>query len=204
METAQLILSIVTPVLLLALGIPIARYTKRLDTQAALDEKLIERRLALFERLGPDLNDLYCLTQFVGHFRSIDPPSALKRKRRLDKTIHVNRPIFSTEVMLAYTRFIDAVFKTPDQAGENAKLLIEPDVLAVERGGEWPEEWDDYFADEPATPQHEVERAYTKLVDALARDFGGRPDRNRQAAGGRFMNHSVNSEQRPSPSKRSL
>jgi hypothetical protein len=172
-ETAQLVLSIVTPVLLLALGIPIARYTKRLDTRAALDVKLIERRLALFEEIGPDLNDLYCLTQFVGHFRTIDPPCALKRKRRLDKTVYVNRPIFSTEVMGAYKTFIDAVYVTPDRAGENAKLLIDREVLAEERGGEWPEEWNGYFADGRATPQQEVEDAYTRLVDALARDFGG-------------------------------
>ena len=173
METAQLILSILTPVLVLALGIPIARYTKRLDTQAALDEKLIERRLALFEQIGPDLNDLYVLTQFVGHFRSIDPPAALERKRRLDKTINVNRPIFSVEVMRAYRRFIDSVYRTPDRAGENAKLLVDRDTLAEERGGAWPEAWNDFF-ERPATPRSDVQAAYTALVDALARDFGGR------------------------------
>jgi hypothetical protein len=173
-ETAQLVLSIVTPLLLLALGIPIARYTKRLDTEAALDEKLIERRLALFDQIGPDLNDLYCLTQFVGHFRSVDPPSALKRKRRLDKTVNVNRPIFSTDVIQAYHTFIDTVYETPDHAGENAKLLIDRGALADERGGDWPEAWNGYFADPPATPQREVEAAYTALVDALARDFAGR------------------------------
>lgn len=176
METAQLVLSIVTPLLLLALGIPVARYTKRLDTQAALDEKLIERRLALFEQIGPDLNDLYCLTQFVGHFRSIDPPSALKRKRRLDKTVHVNRPIFSPDVIRAYKAFIDSVFRTPDRAGEDAKLLIDRLTLADERGDDWPDAWNGYFADPPAkpTPRADVKTAYIALVDALAKDFAGR------------------------------
>jgi hypothetical protein len=173
-EEAQLVLSILTPVLVLALGIPIARYMKRLDREAARDERLIERRLKLFDEIGPDLNDLYCLTQFVGRFRSVDPQGALELKRSLDETIHVNRPVFSNEVMLAYNRFMTTVFEMYTGPGQNAKLRIDRRTLARERGGDWPPEWDDFFVEPDKAPSRaDVKAAYTVLVDALAFDFGG-------------------------------
>ena len=112
MEIVRTILSILTPLLVLLVGIPIARRTKRLDTEAWVDQKIIERRLTLYDEVGPRLNDLYCLSAFKGHFRTIDPPQALNHKRSLDRVMHVNRPIFSRNLLDAYHAFMKTIFET--------------------------------------------------------------------------------------------
>jgi hypothetical protein len=171
-ETLQTVLSIITPILVLALGIPIARYTKRLDTQALVDQKIIERRLALFDEVGPKLNDLYCLSRFVGHFRSIEPAKAVEHKRALDRVIHVNRPIFSPEFRSAYNAFMDTTFEMYTGGAQDAKLRIDRVQLQRERGGEWPAEWNRHFSQQGGTDPREVVRAYENLVEAFASDLG--------------------------------
>lgn len=49
------------------------------------NQKLIERRIAVFDEMAPLLNDLFCFFRFVGDFRAITPPEAVSRKRSLDR-----------------------------------------------------------------------------------------------------------------------
>jgi hypothetical protein len=171
-EVVQTVLGILTPILVLVLGIPIARYTKRLDTQALVDQKIIERRLALYDDVGPKLNDLYCLSRFVGDFRTVDPPEAIAHKRDLDRVLHVNRPVFSPEMLHAYHAFMGTVFETYTGRGEDAKLRIDPMRLQRERGNAWLPEWDRHFSTRGATDGRVVIDAYEALVAAFAADLG--------------------------------
>jgi hypothetical protein len=177
-DVAQLCLSVLTPLLLLLVGVPVAQRTKRMETDAWVDQKIIERRLALYDEVGDKLNDLYCLSTFVGHFRSIEPPQAVAHKRFLDLRMHVNRPIFSPRVLEAYHRFIDVLFATHGGAGRDARLRIDAERLQNERGTAWDASWGGCFAADGAAEPKEVAAAYTDLVDAFAADLvSPRPER---------------------------
>jgi len=157
--------------LVLALGVPIARRTKKLDVEAWVDQQIIGRRLKLYEEIGPKLNDLYCLTRFIGHFREVDPPKALKHKRDLDRTMHVNRPIYSDRLFAAYQSFMDATFETYVGAGEDAKLRMDPKELKQEWREPWSSEWDRMFAT-ASNDYRAIEAAYEVLVASFSADLG--------------------------------
>lgn len=112
MELAQLVLGVATPLLLLLIGLPIARRTKQIETEAWVSQKIVEMRLELFDEVGPLLNDLYCLSACVGHFREVEPPRAVAHKRTLDRIMRVNRPVFAPAVLAASGRFMAALFVT--------------------------------------------------------------------------------------------
>ena len=174
LEVAQLAVAVLTPVLLLLLGLLVARRTKNLDLAHWLNQQLIERRLEVHDDMAPKLNDLYCLFRCRGHFRDIDPPAAIARKRALDKKFHVNRALFTTEFQGAYHSFMDACFLMDAALGEDAKLKLDGEWLKDERGEDltWGSEWDDRFAADEALEPEEFDRRYDALVAGFAREFG--------------------------------
>ena len=174
LEVAKLAVAVLTPILLVLLGLLVARRTKNLDLAHWLNQQLIERKLAVHDDMAPKLNDLYCLFRFLGHFRDISPPAAIDRKRALDKKFHVNRALFTSDFQAAYHSFMDACFLMGSTLGEDAKLKLDPTKLRKERGEDmrWDDKWDDRFAVAEALKPPEFDRRYDALVAAFARELG--------------------------------
>jgi hypothetical protein len=118
LEIAKLAVSVVTPLLLVGIGFVINRGVQRIENVEWGNRKLIERRISLYDEMAPKLNDLYCFFACVGAFREIDPPTALKRKRELDRSFHVNRFLFSPDLAAKYGSFMDAGFETYHRRGQ--------------------------------------------------------------------------------------
>jgi hypothetical protein len=174
LEVAKLAVAVLTPILLVLIGLLVARRTKNLDLAHWLNQQLIERKLKVHDEMAPKLNDLYCVFRFRGHFRNVSPPAAIDRKRALDKTFHVNRALFTGEFQAAYRSFMDACFLTDAAAGEDAKLKLDGQKLRRERGDgvKWDDMWDDRFEASEALDPEEFDRRYDALVAAFARELG--------------------------------
>jgi hypothetical protein len=174
LEVAKLAVAVLTPILLVLIGLLVARRTKNLDLAHWLNQQLIERKLRVHDEMAPKLNDLYCFFRFRGHFRDISPPAAIDRKRALDKAFHVNRALFTREFQAAYHSFMDACFLTDVAAGADAKLKLDPEELATERGEDrrWDDTWDGRFAAAEALKPTEFDRRYDGLVAAFAKELG--------------------------------
>jgi hypothetical protein len=56
------------------------------------ERRAVERLIELHKEMAPLMNDLMCFFRLIGHFREIDPPEALTRKRQLDRIFYATRP----------------------------------------------------------------------------------------------------------------
>ena len=166
LEIAKIIVSSLTALLILGLGILIHRITKSHEAKQWANQKVIEKRLQVYENIMPELNDLFCFFKAVGNWKQISPPTVLALKRTLDKKIHIYGPLFSKTLFVKYDKFIHACFNTYQGAGKDAILRTDPDYMrrktVIENG--WKDEWDSMFC-------KSGERSSTKLIGDLYGEF---------------------------------
>jgi hypothetical protein len=171
MEIAKLIISAVTPLIVLVIGLAISRSLKRLEYRQWTNQKITEKRIAVFEELAPLLNDLLCYFTFVGCWKELSPLEVVQRKRLMDRIIHVNAPLFSKEFVNLYTDFIDVCYMAYTGWGEDAKLRT-----MVGRRKErtvWNTAWDSCFVDINDCSDPKLVRAkYTSLMSGFAEELG--------------------------------
>ncbi len=141
LEIVKLLSGLMTPVALAVGGIHINRITKRFEYAQWKGQKLVEKRLAIYDDMAPMFNDLFCYFTFVGGWRDFSPPSIVAFKRALDKKIYLAAPPFTDEFFAACREFQGLCFKTFNAPGKDARLrthLLERQAAWV---GDWKSEW---------------------------------------------------------------
>lgn len=177
LEIAKLVVGVLTPLSVALLGWLFSRQLKRLDLSNWTNQKLIEKRLAVYDVIAPQLNQLLCFFTWVGYWKTVSPADAIHAKRDLDKTLNIYRHVFEAEVYEAYQDYIHVLFETYNDAGHDAKLralVRSPDGDRRTHGGyAWSEAWDGCFsAPEHAADKREVRDKYKALMAALTRSLG--------------------------------
>lgn len=199
LEIVKVAVSTLTPLAVLIIGVWITRRQKQLDAlrekqhllqQRQLDflqwtnQKVIEKRIAVFGELAPLLNDVYCFFMFVGGWKALKPPDVVAKKRQMDRIVHVNRPLFSNTFFDTYQAFIDACYLPYIAFGQDAQLRTSVVKHQEPYGDSWQIEWNDCFVCEskPAwhifagesdvTDQVEVESAYQSLMSTFSVELG--------------------------------
>jgi hypothetical protein len=189
LEAVKLAVAVLTPLLLVGLGVVINRAARRVEEAQWAGRKLVERRLDLYETMAPLLNDLYCFFECVGTFREVEPPKAIDIKRDLDKTFYVNRFLFMPPFSERYNEFMAACFKTFTGSGENAKLCTPVSQQKRERGTGWDDAWAAMFVPEEELSSSDMERrtvftaSYTALMECFADQLGIGASRTSTTAG---------------------
>src|SRR6266851_310090 len=97
LEVAKLGVSTLTSVVVVLIGLVISRRLKRLEYLQWTNQKVTEKRIAVFDELAPQLNDLYCYFTFLGGWKDLTPVEVVGRKRKMDRMVYVNAPLFSKE-----------------------------------------------------------------------------------------------------------
>jgi hypothetical protein len=176
LEVVKLAVAILTPLLLLGLGIIISRAARRVEDAQWADRKLIERRLELYDEMAPLLNDLYCFFALVGDFRAIDPPRAIALKRELDKRFHVNMFLFSASFTRGYEVLMNLCFETFAGVATDARLRVNPEVQMAEMGDDrWQDAWWDLFSPEAKrSGRGSIKDAHAQLMQTFADELGVR------------------------------
>lgn len=67
LEIAKLAVAALTPLVVAAIGLVVVRATKRIEAGQWINQKLVEKRIALLGDALPQLNDLYCYFVYVGN-----------------------------------------------------------------------------------------------------------------------------------------
>ena len=122
LEIAKLAASLLTPLFLLFVGIWVSRLTERFKVTLWANQKVIEKRIDVYDKIAPMLNDLYCYFSYIGNWKEITPIQIIDIKRNLDKTFYIYAALFSPEFQKLYFTFIHLCFETYVGAGKNAKL----------------------------------------------------------------------------------
>jgi hypothetical protein len=173
LEVAKLLVSALTPLAVLAFGFWINRRLKRVEHLQWASQKVIEKRLLIFDQVAPLLNDLLCYFTYVGAWKDGVPPDLIKMKRQLDRTMHVNAPLFPAHILTTYNEFVGLCFSTFTGWGKDAKLKTKTRRRREAAGSSWKAEWDDCFAPEKdGVEPSEIQLKYRMLVGSLASELG--------------------------------
>lgn len=177
LEIAKLIVSALTPLAVVAVAFQVTKATKRLEARQWVNQKLVEKRIALLGEALPALNDLHCYFAWVGNWKELSPPEILQRKRSLDRLFYANRPFFRPATIEAYENFAATVYKTYSAPGQNAQLRTGPTSRHGKRqdayGDGWEPRWNAYFAmEDDRTEPERVAAAYDVLLRHFSREVG--------------------------------
>ncbi|TPQ38786.1 hypothetical protein C2U71_23810, partial [Burkholderia ubonensis] len=150
LEIVKLVLGVLTPLSVACLGWLVARRLKRLELVQWTNQRLIEKRLALYDTVAPQLNALLCFYTWIGYWKDISPDDVIRAKRELDRTFHIYRYLFDDDVYDAYHTFIHALFEMHTGPGRDARirsLIHAPDGdRSVHGTYEWKPAWVERFA----------------------------------------------------------
>ena len=179
LEVIKLAISLLTPAAMIYVGLWMDRRIKEFEHRQWSNQKVIEKRLEVYELITPQLNDLMCYFLRIGTWKERDPTEIVDIKRETDKVAHIYAPLFSPEFLQRYNEFIATCFATFRGAGLDAQLRVEcehyRDAYSGDENdqGEWQPEWDDCFTPkEEASSKDEVRRGYQELVNLIARELG--------------------------------
>ena len=173
LEVAKLLVSSLTPILVIAIGLIINRNLKRLEFLQWKNQRVIEKRLSVFDELAPSLNDLLCYFTYVGCWKELKPVEVVKLKRQIDRIVHVNAPLFSPDLVSNYNNFINQCYSTYSGWGQDAKLRTLSQRRREATGANWDDNWNQCFSDindcsDPAT----VKSSYIALMTCLSKELG--------------------------------
>jgi len=166
LELAKLAVSLLTPVLVLVLGIVINNSIRSGERATAL-------RSEIYKSIGGDLNDIYAYLALVGRWKEMTPRDVIAKKRAVDKAMYTYRPFFSAELFQTYETFMREAFAPFGGAGQDARIRSDIATADGDRrlhGPEWHAAWEDRFTKERnKSAQRE---AYDAFLEQLARDLG--------------------------------
>lgn len=170
LEVARIGAGVLTPLTIAVLGVALHRITKRFEQAQWRGQKLVEKRLALYDDLAPLLNDVMCYFTFVGCWKDLSPSEVVALKRIIDKKVYVAAPLFSKAFFEACMRFQNICFETYSGWGQDARLKTK---FGRRRDShpDWNAKWESAFSNVSSDPE-EVRAAYSEVMRVLARDIG--------------------------------
>src|SRR5436190_72718 len=92
LEIVKLLVSVVTPLVVAVVGIYLSRVAKRFEHLQWRNQRLIEKRIVIYDDLAPHFNDLLCYFTFVGCWKELLPSDVVALKRTVDKKIYLAAP----------------------------------------------------------------------------------------------------------------
>jgi hypothetical protein len=167
-QIVTVIVAAATPVTVAVLGVIFARASRKIEQVQWANQTVVTRRLDIFDKLAPGLNQLLCFATFVGTWKDTDPRKAITIKRDLDQIMYANKVLFSDELFAAYHRFMTVLFDMFGTTGADAKVRAPIESKwGSRRDLDW---WDDTMTGRftaEAVSLDDIQAAY----DALGEQF---------------------------------
>jgi hypothetical protein len=138
LEIVKIAVSFLTPLLIAVLAYWFNQRIKKWEKVQWTNQKIVEKRIELYDEMVPKLNDLFCFYCFIGNWKDITPEKVIALKRELDKKMYVYAPLFSKELLEKYNEFIEECFETFSGWGRDASIKS-----LFKRRKEFCKTWDD-------------------------------------------------------------
>jgi hypothetical protein len=167
-DHAKLGADLAGPVIAAIFGIWVLRLTKRIEQNQWKNQKLIEKRILIWDQVGPIVNDIYCYCKRIGPWKKMTPADIIERKRAADKIIHVNRSYFSVEFFNSYMDFTEESFAMYQNHGDDAKIktFIWEHKNA---SAHWDGHWDLLIEDK--LDENKLDHSYEIMIAQLREDL---------------------------------
>jgi hypothetical protein len=177
LEAANFIADAFLPLIVLGTGYFLNQSVKRLEQAQWTNQKLVEKRLQLYDELAPLLNRLFCFYMWIGYWKDVSPKDVLEAKRTLDREFNIYRHLLSEELFRAYNTYSHVLFTTYSGPGEDAKIRSLISGLdgnrRTHRNYEWDPAWENAFTASTFTAdKQEIEETYFAVMEAFRRCLG--------------------------------
>jgi len=165
-----MIIAVLGPVIIAFLIFRYKRIIKGLEKKHKTDQKIIEKRIEIYDRIGPQLNDIFCFYCYNGNWKEITPLDMVSLKKELDKDIAVSTPLFSNDVNEKYIDFMRLCFVSFSgwEHEEKIKSLYE---LRQENNLEWNDDWIPFFDTNNVVEAVKVKEKYDELIASFKKDL---------------------------------
>ena len=181
LDKAKLRVDILSLIMTTILTIVLFAFGQRLASSQWTNQKLVEKRIALYDKLMPLFNDILCYQNLYGNFKELSPIDIVDRKRQLDKIFYTQREFFSDDFKTEYKNFMDLCFEPYSGMYVDAKIKSQLDLYKdgftkfhsnIKKDTiKWSNDWTENFTNKtPASG--EIEKSYYKLMDLLGKDIG--------------------------------
>lgn len=122
LEKWKVFLSILTPLVLVALTFVVNDAIQERGAKLKKDEQILSEKQKIYAELGRRLNVFYIYVADVGDFRTYSPPRVVEMKREADRQFFMYRPYWSKATEDRYNDYMKAVFLTYTGAGLPARI----------------------------------------------------------------------------------
>lgn len=161
LEAAKLIVAILVPLTVVIAGLFVST---RLQKQSG--QKLVDKRIEVFDLLAPDYNTLLVYLLYWGNWKEITPPEIIELKRRVDRNMHVYSWLFATDIQSVHREYISECFQEFRRPGVPAGIRSSADKRRTMPG--WQPAWDDLFTNEHVPDRKDaLTKAYGKVMMAI-------------------------------------
>jgi hypothetical protein len=171
LEIIKLVISILTPIVVAFIAYRFSKLTKNLEKIHWTNQKIIEKRIDIYDSIVPKLNDLLCFYCYIGNWKEQDPDNIIELKRDIDKEIHIYAPLFSQDLIKAYENLISLCFETFTGWGKDAKIksLF---IRRKENNIKWKKQWENRFSEkEKVYDPSKIRTAYFELMEVFRKDL---------------------------------
>jgi len=167
----ELIISTITPIVVAVLGVRLHHITKSFDHRQWRNQKLIEKRLDIYDDLAPLLNDNLCYFTYIGKWKEFSPVDVILAKRVIDQKIYLAAPLFSPNFLTICLAFQDLCYETFTGTGGDARLKTDFEKRKLYSFKPWEETWEACFSRELSDEQA-IQTAYQKVMDCFSDEIG--------------------------------
>jgi hypothetical protein len=158
------------PVVIVILAIRLSRIKKRLLNQYQNNQKLIEKRIEVYERISPKINDIVSFLCYTGNWNEFTPMDIMQLKRELDKDIQSSIPLFSENLSKQYNSLMQYCFVTYTgwEHNEKIKSLY---ALRQQNNPAWNDDWIPFFDTKNVVEGVKVKERHDELLAYFTREL---------------------------------
>ena len=134
------------------------------------NQKIVEKRLEIYDKMVPKLNDIYCFYCYIGNWNDITPMAVLRLKRELDKDMNIYASLFSENLSKKYMDFKQLCFVSMSgwEQDEKIKSYYE---LRQQNNLDWDDGWIQYFDPNNVVEAIKLKEKYDELIESFKEDF---------------------------------
>jgi hypothetical protein len=145
LEITRLIASLLTPAIVTIIGFILNSNLKKIEKRNKTSEKILEKRLALYDHLVPMLNDILCFHLYIGNWRELTPTIIMKHKKAIKKEMYIYSPLFTHAMLEFYSKFMNLCFEKSTTFSDTGK--IKSLYVLRKKYAYWEDEYASHFSE---------------------------------------------------------
>jgi hypothetical protein len=167
---ATMIIAILTPIIMVILAFRFSRIIKRMNKKQLSNQKIVEKRIEVYDKMVPKLNDIFCFYCYIGNWNEITPMAVLRLKRELDKDMNIYASLFSEDLSKKYMDFKQLCFVSMSgwEHDEKIKSYYE---LRQQNNLNWEDGWIQYFDTNNVIEAIKIKERYDELIESFKEDL---------------------------------